>query len=89
MNLSTGLKLLFSKASSLKKSGFRNVVYTGNDTQAILIKKSPKYKTINQHVAVKMPQDYMREYLEKYEGEMSTEMYHSFEDLIENVIDSC
>lgn len=77
------------ECQQLKKSGYKNVVFTGNSVMAQMVKKSSKYKTLNQHVAVKMPQDYMREWLEKYEGEMTTGMYHSFEDLIENVIDAC
>jgi len=74
------------EAQKLKKSGYRKVIFTGNEAMTKLVKSSSKYKSINTHVKIKMPQDYMLEFKDKWGDIMVTEMFHEFEDLIENVI---
>lgn len=71
----------FEEQTQLLNSGYKKVIYTGNSVSAQLIKRSSNYRALSSPVVVKRCGDYLQEYLDKYENEMSTEMFNDFEDM--------
>lgn len=71
----------FDEQTQLRNSGYKKVVFTGNSVAAQLIKRSTNYRVLDNPVVIKDLEDYLQEYLLKYEDEMSTEMYSDFEDM--------
>ena len=71
----------FDEQTQLRNSGYKKVVFTGNSVAAQLIKRSTNYRVLANPVVTKDMGDYLQEYLDKYEAEMSTEMFNDFEDM--------
>ena len=69
----------------LSRSGYKNVVYTGNETLYNLVSSSSKYKTLNFDVKPKTVNDFCNDFYTKWCGEMSSEMERDFQKLVKSI----